>query len=91
MGDTTKDVTRRGAVVGGAVVVLVASAAAWASAYPQTSPAATVVRALADCAATVTLGLTAVPMLDTGRYREELTRRAGPPLAWLPVSGWSPS
>ncbi len=80
MGDTTKDVTRRGAVAGGAIVVLVASAAAWASAYPQASPAATVVRALADCAATVTLGLTAVPMLDSGRYREELTRRAGPPL-----------
>ena len=81
MGGTTKDVTRRGAVAGGAIVVLVASAAAWASAYPQASPAATVVRALADCAATVTLGLAAVPMLDTGRYREELTRRAGPPLA----------
>lgn len=69
-------------MVGGVVVVvLVASAAAWALAYPQTAAAATVVRALADCAATVTLGLTAVPMLDTGRYRDELTRRAGLPLA----------
>ena len=43
--------------------------------------AATLVRALADCAAAVTLGLAAVPMLDTGRYRDELTRRAGAPLA----------
>ena len=81
MGDTTKDVTRRAAVVGGVIVVLISSVAAWASAYPQSAPAATVVRALADCAATVTLGLTAVPMLDTGRYRDELTRRAGLPLA----------
>ena len=81
MGDTTKDVTRRLAVVGGVVVVLGASAAAWALAYPQAAPAATVVRALADCAAVVTLGLAAVPMLDTGRYRDELTRRAVAPLA----------
>ncbi len=81
MGGTTKDVTRRRAVAGGVAVVLGASAAAWALAYPQAALAATVVRALADCAAVVTLGLAAVPMLDTGRYREELTRRAGAPLA----------
>ena len=41
-----------------------------------------VVRALADCAAVVTLGLAVVPMLDTGRHREELTLRACGPLAW---------
>ena len=81
MGDTTKDVTRRRAVVGGVIVVLVASAAAWALAYPQTAPAATMVRALADCAAAVTLGLTVVPMLDAGRHRDEVARRAGVPLA----------
>ena len=63
------------------VVVLGASAAAWALAYPQAAPAATVVRALADCAAAVTLGLAVVPMLDAGRYRDELTRRASGPLA----------
>ncbi len=55
--------------------------AAWASAYPQAAPAATVVRALADCAAAVTLGLAAVPMLDAGRYRDELIRTARGPLA----------
>jgi copper resistance protein D len=87
VGDTTKDVTRRRAVVGGVVVVLVASAAAWALAYPQTAPAATLVRALADCAAAVTLGLTVVPMLDAGRYRRELARRAGVPLA-LAAGSW---
>ena len=60
--------------------MLAASVAAWAVAYPQGAPAATVVRALADCAAAATLGLAAVPMLDTGRHRDELTRRAGAPL-----------
>lgn len=79
MGGKTEDVTRRG--IGGVAVVLAASAAAWALAYPQAAPAATAVRALADCAAAVTLGLAVVPMLDTGRYREELALRAGGPLA----------
>lgn len=73
---------RWSAVVGGVLVVLGASAAAWALAYPQAAPAAAVVRALADCAAAVTLGLAVVPMLDAGRYRDELTHRAGGPLAW---------
>lgn len=75
MGGKTEDVTRRG--IGGVAVVLAASAAAWALAYPQAAPAATAVLALADCAAAVTLGLAVVPMLDTGRYREELALRAG--------------
>ena len=73
--------TRRQAAVGGVAVVLGTSAAAWALASPQAAPAATVVRALADCAGAATLGLSAVPMLDAGRHREELTRRAGGPLA----------
>jgi putative copper resistance protein D len=51
-------------------------------AYPQAAPAATVVRALADSGAAVTLGLALVPMLDAGRHRDELTRRASGPLAW---------
>jgi copper resistance protein D len=79
-----KDVTptRRRAAVGGVLVVVGAAGAARASAYPQAAPAATLVRALADCAAAVTLGLALVPMLDAGRHRDELTRRAGGPLAW---------
>jgi putative copper resistance protein D len=81
--DGTTEVLRRGrAAVGGVAVVLGASAAAWALAYPQAAPAATVARALAACGAAATLGLTVVPMLDAGRHRAELTRRAGGPLAW---------
>lgn len=38
------------------------------------------VRALADCAAIVTLGLAAVPLLESDRYRAELRRRAAGPL-----------
>jgi copper resistance protein D len=75
-------VSRRRAAVGGVAIVLVASAAAWALAYPQAALAATVTRALADCAAAATLGLAVVPTLDAGRYRDELTRRAGGPMTW---------
>jgi putative copper resistance protein D len=38
------------------------------------------VRALADCAAVVTLGLAVVPAFDTARYRDELARRAAAPM-----------
>ncbi len=82
MDGTTKDVTRRQAVAGGVAVVLAASAVAWALTYPRSAPTATAVRALADCAAVATLGLSLVPMLDAGRHRAELTRRAARPLAW---------
>jgi putative copper resistance protein D len=81
VGGKTKDVTRPRDALGGVVVVLGASACAWAMTYPQAAPAATVVRALADCAGAVTLGLAVVPMLDTGRHRDELRMRAGGPLA----------
>jgi putative copper resistance protein D len=77
----TTHVTRRRAAVGGVAVVIGASVAAWAVAHPQAVLAATVVRALADCAGVVTLGLSAVPMLDTGRHRVELARSARRPLA----------
>jgi putative copper resistance protein D len=75
-------------VAGGAVVVVVASLAAWSLAGQQDSLATTLVRALADGSAVVTLGLAAVPMLDIDRYRGELIRRATAPLtiaaaAWL--------
>ncbi len=48
------------------------------------------IRALADGAAIVTLGLAAVPLLESDRYRAELSRRAARPLAlaaaiWLPA------
>jgi putative copper resistance protein D len=74
-------VTRHRAVVGGAAGVVVASALlAWALAAEQNSLPATLVRAAADGSAVITLGLAAVPMLDTGRYRGELIRRATGPL-----------
>ncbi|WP_237165948.1 copper resistance D family protein [Mycolicibacterium peregrinum] len=54
------------------------------------TPAVTgaLIRALADGAAIVTLGLAAVPLLESDRYRAELRRRAAGPLglvaaAWL--------
>ena len=67
-------------VAGGVLVVTAASVAAWSLAYPQNSLTGTLVRALADCAAVITLGLAVVPMLDTDRYRGDLTRRATAPL-----------
>ena len=48
---------------------------------PAGLAAATLVRAVADCAAVVALGLAAVPMLDDERYRGELIGRATAPLA----------
>ncbi|MFV8161662.1 CopD family protein [Mycobacterium sp. 134] len=47
------------------------------------APAVTgaLIRALADGAAIVTLGLAAVPLLESDRYRAELSRRAAGPLA----------
>jgi putative copper resistance protein D len=70
------------------LVVVVASLAAWSLARQQNSLATTLVRALADGSAVVTLGLAAVPMLDIDRYRGELARSATAPLtiaaaAWL--------
>jgi len=56
-------------VAGGVLVVVAASAGAWALASQQNPLPATLVRAVADCAAVITLGLAAVPMLDIDRYR----------------------
>jgi len=67
-------------VAGAALIVVAASVAAWSLAYPQNSLTATLVRAVADCAAVATLGLAAVPMLEVDRYRGELIDRATAPL-----------
>jgi putative copper resistance protein D len=66
-------------LLGGVVVVAAACATAWALARPELSPAGAAVRTVADCAATVTLGLAVVPFLDTGRHRAELARAAAAP------------
>ena len=81
VGGATADVTRQRAVAGGALVVAVAAVVAWALALPAEFVGATLVRAVADCAAVVALGLAVVPMLDDERYRGELIRRATGPLA----------
>jgi copper resistance protein D len=74
-------VTRFRALAGAAFVVTAASVTAWSLAYPNSSLTATLVRAVADCAAVTTLGLAVVPMLDGERYRDELIGRATAPLA----------
>lgn len=78
MGGATAEVTPQRAVAGGVLIVVAASAAAGSLA--SNAMAATLVRSIADCAAVIVLGLTAVPMLDVGRYRGELIRRATVPL-----------
>ena len=81
MGGAAPDVRRWPALAGGSLVVAGASVVAWALAYPQGSLSVTVVRAVADCAAVLCLGLAVVPMLDDERYRRELMGRAGVPLS----------
>ena len=58
-----------------AAVLASATALAWALAHPQLSPAMTAVRAVADCAAVLSLGLAVAPRLEDPRYREELAGR----------------
>jgi putative copper resistance protein D len=83
VGGPTPDVTSSPwrAAIGGVGVVAATSVAAYALGQPQNSLSLTAARAAADCAATVTLGLAVVPLLDTGRYRDELSRSAAVPLA----------
>ncbi len=72
--------TRRRAVTGAVLVTASACLLAWALAYPAASLTPALARAVADGAAVVTVGLAAVPAMDTGRYREELLQRASTPL-----------
>ena len=73
--------TRLRVVACGALVAAAASVTAWSLAYPQGSLTVTLVRAVADCSAVVTLGLAVVPLLDDDRHRGELNQRAAAPLA----------
>ena len=68
------------AVAGGLATVAIASLIAFAIASPQAAPAAAVLRALADCAAVVSLGLVIVPALEVDRRRSEFAARAAGPL-----------
>lgn len=93
MGGPAPTLTGRGlagAILAGSAVVCATSVVAWVLAYPQSPMAEALVRAAADCAAVIALGLAAVPLLESIRYRAELSRRAARPLAlaaaiWLPT------
>jgi putative copper resistance protein D len=81
-------VTHYRAVAGAVLVTVAACAMAWALAYPDTSLAPAMARAVADGAAVVTLGLAVLPALDTGRHRDEFAQRTTSPLvaasaAWV--------
>ena len=69
---------RLAAATAGVIAAVVALS--WALAQPQLSPPAAAVRAVADGAAVLCLGLAVVAQLDAQRYRGELMRRASGPL-----------
>ena len=75
-------------VAAGVVVVITAAVAAWSLAYPQNTLGASMIRACADVAAVVTLGLAVVPRLDDARFRTELAGRAAGPLI-LSAAVWT--
>jgi putative copper resistance protein D len=88
VGGATAAVTKLRTVAAGITVVIAAAVCAWGLAFPQNSLADTVIRAFADCAAVVTLGLAVVPMFDVDRYRHEVADRAARPLI-LASAGWA--
>lgn len=87
MGGPATVVTRR-SVAGGGLVVAAATVVAWALAYPQSPMGGAMVRAVADSAAVITLGLASVPLLDDVRHRADLTRTAARPLV-LAAAVWA--
>lgn len=68
-------------IVGAFAVLVAASVTGWALAFPQSSPAATSVRALADGAAVLTFGLALVSKLDDPHFRADAADAARKPLA----------
>jgi putative copper resistance protein D len=70
------------------VVVVTTAVAAWSLAYPQNPLGTSLIRACADVAAIVTLGLALVPRLDDERFRGELAARAARPLI-LSAAVWT--
>lgn len=62
--------------VAGIVLVTVSAALAWGLAYPQNSLSDSIIRAIADIAAIVTLGLAVVPAFDEQRYRSDVADAA---------------
>lgn len=64
----------------GVVCLAVGAMTSWGLAYPQNPLGASIIRAIADCAAVATLGLLVVPAFDEPRYRSKLADRAARPL-----------
>ena len=71
-----------------ALCIVSAVALAWALGYPQNAWSASLVRAVADISAVVTLGLLVVPWFDDLRHRDQLADRAVRPLI-LVSAGWA--
>jgi copper resistance protein D len=80
VGGSTANVSRVRTVVAGGVVLAATTVLTWALGFPRNSLGSSAIRAVADCAAVLTLGLAAVPMLEIPRYREDVARRARTPL-----------
>jgi putative copper resistance protein D len=70
-----------------AVVVTGTVTAGWALAHPALPLAITTVRALADGAAVLTLGLATAPLLESPRYRDQLLARCDRLMGWA-AGGW---
>jgi copper resistance protein D len=75
-------------VAGVLLVTVAACLSCWALAFPAAALAPALLRAVADIAAVVTLGLGVVPMLDGPRYRAELRGRAGAPRGGSAAAWW---
>nr|CRL73561.1 putative copper export protein [Mycolicibacterium komanii] len=81
MGGAAAPVTRARTMAVGVLLAAAAAVLAWALAHPQGSLGVIAVRALADGAGVVTLGLAVVPTLDSERRRGELMVRSSRPIA----------
>ncbi|WP_328362511.1 CopD family protein [Mycobacterium sp. NBC_00419] len=69
-----------------ALAATLAWALAWLLAGGQAAPAQSAVRAVADCAAVVALGLAVVPALDEVRHRADMLRATTGPLLTVSVT-----
>lgn len=80
MGGAAPTVARWRTAGAATAVVIAAVVAAWVLARPQNSLSDSAIRAVADLAAVLVLGLAVVPRFDDPRHRDEMTTRASGPL-----------
>lgn len=88
MGGTAPTVGRWRAAAVATALIGVAIVAAWALAQPQNSLSDSAVRAVADVAAVLVLGLAVVSRFDDPRHRDELAARAAGPLV-VAAAAWA--